>query len=120
VDFIKALELPGLAWGRQRWSTWNTGADAALQDFFATAYECVTNTVGERLVQLPSTRVRELIAHRKFGRNAIKVMTGIPNKGVFCLLIWATLPFRLQEMNQSPISSSTNPEKYFQKVLSSN
>jgi hypothetical protein len=27
--------------------------------YFATAYECITGTVGERLVQVPSTRVVE-------------------------------------------------------------
>ena len=96
VNQIKAIQLPGLAFHGD-----HNGKDAHLEMmlrmqlcelYFATTYyECVTNMVGERLVQLPSTRVLSAIADRQFGEDAISFMKDIPDKGIFCLFTWSAL-----------------------------
>jgi hypothetical protein len=88
VDQIISLELPGLTFHKDH-------EDGHLEMLvlmqlselkLATIYDCVTNTVGERLVPLPSSRVRKSIDSPQFGQNAIDFMKNIPDKGVSCLL----------------------------------
>jgi hypothetical protein len=62
LNAIKKLKLPGLVFHEDHQGT----SDSLLlmqvcEVFFATAYECLTGTVGERLVQVPSKRVIQSI-----------------------------------------------------------
>jgi ubiquitin len=109
---IKELELPGLVFHEDHKGKLESLLLMQLCElYFATAYECITGTVGERLVQVPSTRVVEETnptplseeAPTEFSDEAIKFMTDIPEKGVFCLLTWPTLSSLLQDMKQGSV-----------------
>jgi len=57
VDQVLALELPGLAYYNDHQVKRETLARMLLSELSLTCtHECATNTVGERLVQLPSAR----------------------------------------------------------------
>lgn len=63
VDKIKALQLPGLVFHADHNQYLETLIRMQLSElYFATSYQCNTERVGERLVQLPSQRVRDAIA----------------------------------------------------------
>jgi hypothetical protein len=80
--------------------------------YFACTYTCVTKTVGERLVQLPSARVCEAVEPHTFDSNAVKFLKEIPDRGIYCLLTWPTLPSMLQRMakNSEDLRQKVHPE----------
>jgi hypothetical protein len=98
---IKKLELPGLVFHEDHQETSESLALMQVcETFFATAYECLTGTVGERLVQVPSRRVMQSITTpTTFKENVLDFFKkDIPDEGIFCLNTRPTYPTRLQEV----------------------
>jgi hypothetical protein len=101
VDKIKALQLPGLVFHADHNQYLETLIRMQLSElYFATSYQCNTERVGERLVQLLSQRVRDAIALPTCNPAAVEFLRDIPDNGVCPALTWITLPCQLQKMKQ--------------------
>jgi hypothetical protein len=96
---IKELGLPGLSFHEDQDSRLDALITMQLCEMIlACTRECVTATVGERLVQLPSLRVCVAVAPHEFGPAAVEFLQNTPEKGVIGLLKKCTLPSQLQRM----------------------
>ena len=96
---VKKIGLPGLAFHDDQEGKLDDLITMQLCEMcLACTRECVTATVGERLVQLPNVRVCKAVAPHTFEQEVVDFMQGVPDKGVFCLLSWPTLASRLQRM----------------------
>jgi hypothetical protein len=99
---IKELGLPGLSFHEDQEGRLDALITMQLCEMLlACTRECVTATVGERLVQLPSPRVCEAVAPHEFGPAAVEFLQNIPHKGVIGLLSWPTLQSQLQRMKEN-------------------
>ncbi|CAB9513632.1 expressed unknown protein [Seminavis robusta] len=93
VTDILNLELPGLAA--------HNSHDGEMEDLVAMQVceilyacmraNCVTNTVGELFLQLPSDEVREAVTPTEFSPAAIEFMKDIPVNGITCQFTWETI-----------------------------
>ena len=99
---IKELDLPGMVFHEDHSDTLDHLIRMQLCEMFlACSRHCATNTVCERLVQLPSKKVRHTLAIPKFSQKAIEFLKGTPDGGIYCQLTWPTLPSRLHRIAET-------------------
>lgn len=99
VAAITSLGLPSLVFYKDKVAHRKTLIRMQVCEMFlACSRSCATNTVCERLMQLPSDAVRQAVQQLKFPPNAIEFMSDIPDGGVFCVFTWPTLPSYLQQL----------------------
>jgi hypothetical protein len=101
VKLIKFLGLPGLVYHTDHADHLETLIRMQLCEMYlATVYECITNTVGERFIEVPSKRVLESLRVQTISKEAIGFMTDIriPRNGVHFVLTWPTMRSVLQEL----------------------
>lgn len=99
VQAISALELPGLHFHEDRQMEKEILIILQVCElFFACSRQCNTNTVGERLFQVPSDKVNCAIhPSPTIPSQAIEFLENIPKGGVVCLLSWITIVCQLHE-----------------------
>ena len=101
VDEIVALSLPGLWFhGDHEGHLCDLIRLQLVELFLACYYTCVTQTVGERLVQLPSTHVRSITQETlpALPDGAREFLADMGDGDAWCIHTWPTLRSRLQEM----------------------
>jgi len=94
VELVKSKELPALVFHEDHESYTEDFIRMQLCEMVhACCRDCSTNTVCERLVELPSLKVREAVAERTdFLPEHIEFMRGIEDGAVKTQLSWPTLP----------------------------
>jgi len=105
VQAIQDLKLPGISFHQDHSSFQEALILMQLGEMFiACSRQCATNTVLERLVELPSQRVCQLIApSRKIPPEAIAFLDNIQDGGVVCFGTLPTLRSRLHRMAETSV-----------------
>ena len=99
VQAINDLHLPGLAFHPDH----EDKLDVLIRMQFCEMYwacsvESVSNTVAERLTQVPNDIVQRATAVHNFGTNEIEFMRLMNDGDTFCALSWPSLPSQLQKL----------------------
>lgn len=86
VQSIQDLELPGIIFNRVHEETEQVPPIQmqVCEMFLACSRDCVTNTVCERLIKLPSPKVFGLLEDVSIPEEAVDFMKNIPDGGVVC------------------------------------